>query len=133
MSYLLDANACIRYLNGRSQQLRRRINVADRRQILLCSVVEAELYFGAAKSADPPKSLAKQLQFVARFRSLTFDSKAARAYGPIRAKLEQAGTPIGANDLMIAAIAIANQATLVTRNTAEFQRVPGLLLEDWEL
>ncbi len=133
MSYLLDANACIRYLNGRSPQLRRRINATDRRQILLCSVVEAELYFGAAKSADPTKTLAKQLQFVARFRSLTFDSNAARAYGPIRAKLEQAGTPIGSNDLMIAAIAIANQATLVTRNTPEFQRVPGLLLEDWEL
>lgn len=132
MTYLLDTNACIRYLNGRSQKLRKRINSVARNQLVLCSVVEAELYFGAAKSAEPTKTFEKHSKFVSRFRSLTFDSKAAEAYGPIRAALEQAGTPIGSNDLMIAAIAIANHLTLITRNTAEFQRVPGLQLEDWE-
>ena len=60
------------------------------------------------------------------------NNPAAQAYGPIRAALEKAGTPIGANDLLIAATAVAHGLTLVTHNTREFSRVVGLAIEDWE-
>jgi tRNA(fMet)-specific endonuclease VapC len=71
--------------------------------------------------------------FCAHFQSLPFDDKAAGFYGKIRSELSAVGQPIGANDFMIAAIALANEVTLITHNTREFSRVSGLLLEDWEL
>jgi tRNA(fMet)-specific endonuclease VapC len=95
-------------------------------------VVKAELFYGAAKSSNPAKVLAEQKKFLNQFTSLPFDDRAATEYGRIRAHLARRGTPIGPNDLLIAAIALANNATLVTHNTAEFNRVPGLTLTDWE-
>jgi tRNA(fMet)-specific endonuclease VapC len=133
MRYLLDTNACIRYLNGRSESLRQQIISKNPNDIVLCSVVKAELFYGARKSQHPQRSLQKQQIFVNRFVSLPFDDKAAEEYSLIRAELEQAGTPIGPNDLMIAAIALANNVTLITHNTQEFGRVTGLQIEDWEL
>jgi tRNA(fMet)-specific endonuclease VapC len=133
MKYLLDTNPCIRYLNGRSEMLRERIDNTGDEQIVVCSIVEAELYFGAAKSSDPLKSLQRQRQFLARFQSVPFDSSAADVYGPTRATVEAAGTPIGAHDLLISSIALSRQLTVVTANTAEFQRVPGLQIENWEI
>lgn len=73
-----------------------------------------------------------QKAFFARYTSLAFDDHAAVVYGPLRADLETKGTPIGPNDLLIASIAVANNLTLVTHNTAEFSRVTGLRVEDWE-
>lgn len=84
------------------------------------------------KSQTPELSLAKQLRFLNQFVSLSFDDAAAQIFGEIRANLVKKGTPIGPYDLQIAAIAIANQVTLVTRNTAEFGRIPSLQVEDWE-
>ena len=133
MSYLLDTNTCIRYLNGRSPQVVARLRATAPSEIVLCAIVKAELFAGAAKSNYPAKTLAAQLLFLNPFVSLPFDDTAAIMYGPIRAALEQAGTPIGPNDLLIAAIALANNLTLVTHNTREFSRVPGLALEDWEI
>jgi tRNA(fMet)-specific endonuclease VapC len=123
---------CIRYLNGRSESLRQQIASKSSQEITLCSVVKAELFYGARKSKNPQRNLAKQLQFVNHFVSLPFDDKAAEVYGRIRAELEKSGMLIGPNDLMIAAIAMANDVTLVTHNTREFSRVIGLKLEDWE-
>jgi tRNA(fMet)-specific endonuclease VapC len=133
MKWLLDTNACIRYLNGRAPALKQRLDVAGKSDILVCSVVKAELAFGAARSANPAATAAAQARFLSPFHSLSFDDPCAAIYGEIRAVLARSGTPIGPNDLLIAAIAVANQATLVTHNTAEFSRVPGLLIEDWEL
>jgi len=90
------------------------------------------MFAGARRSTDPTRSLARQKAFFARFISLPFDDAAADAYGRIRAHLLTAGTPIGPHDMLIAAIAVANGLTLVTHNTDEFRRVPGLALEDWE-
>ncbi len=73
-----------------------------------------------------------QQEFLSRFTSLPFDDRAAMTYAEIRAELEGKGIPIGANDLMIAAIALANETILVSHNTREFGRVAGLTLEDWE-
>lgn len=74
----------------------------------------------------------KQEQFFSRFISLPFDDKSADFYGIIRSQLEAKGTPIGAYDLQIAAIAMANNLILVTHNTREFARINELMIEDWE-
>lgn len=132
MTWLLDTNVCIRYLNGRSPELRAKFDSIDPAEIHICSVVKAELYFGAALSKEPIKTLANQRLFLSRFTSLPFEDSAAEIYGEIRADLHQRGLIIGPNDLMIAAICRAHNVILVTHNTSEFGRVPGLLAEDWE-
>ena len=132
MKYLLDTNTCIRYLNGRSENIRKSITLMNPQDILLCSVVKAELFYGSMKSLYPEKNLARQKKFVDQFLSLPFDDNAAASYSRIRAELEKAGTPIGPNDLLIAAVAVSNELTIVTHNIKEFSRVDGLLYEDWE-
>jgi tRNA(fMet)-specific endonuclease VapC len=95
-------------------------------------VVKAELFYGAYKSARVQENLALLGCLSSRFASVAFDDLAADECGKIRASLATLGTPIGPNDLMIAAIAAANRLTLVTRNTREFERIAGLQVEDWE-
>jgi tRNA(fMet)-specific endonuclease VapC len=130
--YLLDTNVCIRYLNGRSVAIREHLEATDVADIVVCSIVKAELFYGANKSNNPQRTLANQQQFLSLFVSLPFDDEAATIYGKIRAYLATQGTPIGANDLQIAAIALAHDLTLVTHNTEEFSRIPRLRLKDWE-
>jgi len=98
----------------------------------LRSVVKAELYLGVLRSAKPQANRSKVDAFLQPYISLAFDDTAAGIHAGIRHQLETAGTPIGPYDLQIAAIALANSLTLVTHNTAEFSRVPELMLEDWE-
>lgn len=132
MKYLLDSNACIRHLNRRSDAVTRRLLSLSDADIAVCSVVKAELYYGAARSQQPQQTLRRQKAFLSRFTSLPFDDTAADHYARIRADLTKQGTPIGPNDLMIAAIALSNNLILVTHNTSEFGHVAGLQLEDWE-
>lgn len=130
--YLLDTNVCIIYLKGRSQSLNNRIDNLEPEKIAVCSVVKAELFYGARRSNNPEKALAVQKTFLDQFVSLTFDDCCAEIYGNIRAELANAGTPIGSNDMQIASIALANNLILVTHNVSEFSRVNGLQIEDWE-
>lgn len=130
--YLLDTNVCIRYLNGRSLSVRQKLAATNANDIYVCSIVKAELFYGAMRSNNPQRSLANQQRFLKPFISLPFDDDVALIYGNIRAHLAQQGTPIGSNDLQIAAIALKHNLTLVTHNTREFKRVPKLRLEDWE-
>ncbi len=133
MKYLLDTNTCIVYLAGRSSTLERRLLAQSDADIGVCAPVKAELYYGSARSRDPRTARARQDFFLGRFTSLPFDDTAADVYGHIRADLAGRGTPIGPNDLLIAAIALTHGLVLVTHNTREFARVTGLGLEDWEL
>jgi tRNA(fMet)-specific endonuclease VapC len=132
MTYLLDTNTCVRYINGQSERIRARLEAIQPLEIVVCSVVKAEMFFGAYKSERRDLNLANSLRFLGRFRSLPFDDSAARVYGEIRAELESWGKPIGPNDLMIAAIARLHGLTVVTHNLREFERVDGLSCEDWE-
>jgi tRNA(fMet)-specific endonuclease VapC len=132
MKYLLDTNTCIHYINGTSQAVFERLNAQDEGDVVVCSVVKAELFYGAMHSQNPSKNLANQQKFLVLFASLPFDDTTAEHYGRIRSELARAGTPIGGNDLMIAAITLAHDLTLVTHNTKEFSRVNGLKIEDWE-
>jgi len=132
MIYLLDTNACIDYLNVRDSPIARKLATIAHDQVVVCSVVKAELYHGAYKSSRRADNLALLARFFGQFDSLPFDDAAAEEYGRLRATLETQGTPIGPNDLMIAAIALANHAMLVSHNTREFSRIAGLRVEDWE-
>ena len=101
--------------------------------IALCSIVKAELLFGALRSEHKESNSQLLQNLFAPLNSFDFDDNAAEHYAQIRADLTAQGKLIGANDLMIAAIARANKATLITHNTGEFSRVQGLLIEDWEI
>jgi len=134
VTYLLDSKAWIAYVRQNRPKLVQRLQQEKPANVALCSVVLGELIYGAVRSG-PAHEAANRLLIVqlrGQFRSLPFDDAAAEEYGKIRAHLAGLGTPIGPNDLMIAAIALANQLTFVTNNTAEFSRVPGLALEDWQ-
>lgn len=133
MKYLLDTNTCIRYLNGRSQAVFQRLDALPETDICVCSVVKFELRYGALRSDFVEKTLAGQETFLSRFVSLPFDDRAQAHAAQIRADLAPKGKLIGPYDLLIAAIALANDLILVTHNTGEFGRVTGLKLEDWEI
>lgn len=132
MKYLLDTNTCIRFINGRSPRIRAKLLTIDDTDIAISTIVQAEMYAGSAKSQTSQRSREIQEEFFRRFVTIPFDTLTARIYGDIRGHLETQGTPIGGNDLLIAATAIAHDLMLVTHNTREFRRVPGLKLEDWE-
>lgn len=132
MTCLLDTNVVSVFVNGRSERLRERLRRVSPAALALCSVVWAELHYGVAKSADPARTLARVRGFAGMFVSLPFDDGAAARYGELRASMERAGTIIGPNDLMIAAIALHHGLTVITHNTREFSRVPDLLWEDWQ-
>jgi tRNA(fMet)-specific endonuclease VapC len=101
-------------------------------EVGLCSIVKAELSFGAFRSNNSRVNLTKVASLFGHLPSLPFDDAAAMMYGKIRAMLVTQGNSIGPNDLFIAAIALANNAILVTRNIQEFSRVSGLVIENWE-
>lgn len=128
---LLDTNICIAYLHGGEERIRTRAEREGRKNLVLCSVVRAELLYGAEKGMKRESTLRQLGAFFDLFKCLPFDDKAAQVYGALRAGLERKGTPIGYNDTMIASIALANGAQLVTRNVREFERVPALLVESW--
>lgn len=132
MTFLLDTNVCIRYLNGRSPGVRAQLQARQPAEVAVCSVVKMELFYGAQRSQDPLRSLAVQQRFLQPFQSLPLDDAAAEAAGRLRAYLANQGAPIGPYDLLIAAIALANGCTLVTHNRREFDRIPDLTLVDWE-
>lgn len=130
--YLLDTNACIRILNGSSDRLVAHVRSHAPTEIRISSVTRAELVYGARRSARVSENLAVLATFFAPLVSVPFDDTCAEHYGAVRASLAAAGRPIGPNDLLIAATALACNFTLVTHNVREFSRVAGLKIEDWE-
>jgi tRNA(fMet)-specific endonuclease VapC len=134
MKFLLDSNAWIGHLRQSSPSVTRYLRQHLASDVVLCAVVLGELLFGVERSGAAHR--ASNLALVAGLRqqyvALPFTDADAEEYGRIRAHLAALGTTIGPNDLMIAAIALANQLILVTHNTAEFSRVPALTIEDWQ-
>jgi tRNA(fMet)-specific endonuclease VapC len=130
LRYLLDTNLCIYVIKRRPESLLERFN-QNAGHLAMSSITLAELIHGAEKSSDPPRSLAVVENFCSRLEVLAYGPKAAQHYGQIRAALERRGTPIGVNDLHIAAHARSEGLTLVSNNLREFERVEGLLVENW--
>ena len=128
---MLDSDICIDVMRGRSPSIRSRFERTEPEDIAVSSIVAAELWTGVSKSAYPEKSTEALRAFLAFVVVLDWPAEAAAAYGEIRAQLEKSGRSIGAMDLLIAAHAIHEKATLVTRNQAEFHRVSGLKVVSW--
>jgi tRNA(fMet)-specific endonuclease VapC len=131
MKYLLDTNVCIDYLNGRFPSVAERIQRSQPQDLVISSVVVAELRYGADRSANRQVNHQRLDILIAEIPCVDFDLAAASAYGRVRAELEAQGRPIGANDMLIAAHAVALDVVLVTDNLREFERVKGLDLESW--
>lgn len=133
MAWLLDTNAWIQHLKNPGGPIERRLKHLPPSDILLCSVVKAELWHGAHKYGRRERRFVALQKLFHPFASLPFDDVAARHYALIRHELETRGLLIGPNDLKIAAICLAHGLTLVSSNTDEFSRVSGLKVEDWSL
>ena len=131
MAFLLDTNACIDYLTGRYPRVVTRIQGSSPEDLFLSVVVVAELRYGADHSARRRKNHLRIDAVIEEIEPLDFDLRAAATYGRVRAQLEAGGTPIGPNDMLIAAHALSRGLTVVTDNTAEFRRVKGLKFENW--
>lgn len=130
MRYLLDTNAVVAILNGKHSPLTERVRKHQPADIGVSSIVIHELFFGAFKSQRVDRNVA--LVDNLRFAVVEFDREDARRAGEIRASLASKGKPIGPYDVLIAGQARARNLVLVTRNSGEFGRVPGLLTENWE-
>ncbi len=131
--FLLDSNVCIRLLNQTHYGIIQHFRQSLPSEIALCSIVKAELLYGARRSQHVEANLHLLKQLFNPLANLPFDDRCAEEAGQIRADLAAQGKPIGPNDLLIAATARAHDAVLVTHNTREFARVTGLRLEDWEV
>jgi tRNA(fMet)-specific endonuclease VapC len=131
--WLPDTNVWIAYFRKAPSPVKARIANLPEDQVLLCDVIKGELYYGAYKSIRIAENLARLDTLFSVVQSLPFNGEAAQRFGELRAYLFSQGTPIGPYDLQIAAIALAFNLTVVTHNTREFSRVPGLKLEDWEV
>jgi tRNA(fMet)-specific endonuclease VapC len=128
--YVLDTNILIAALKG-PPAVRARLESTPLDALRLSVVVLGELEFGAEKSAYAERNRSRLAELTRRLPLLSLDAETAACYGRIRSQLERLGTPIGANDLWIAAQAQRHGATVVTDNLREFERVPGLGVENW--
>ena len=131
MIYCLDTYICIYYLKGKYPILLQKMLSINPNDIKIPSIVKAELLHVAEKSMKREENHEKITAFLLPFEIVPFGDTAAVYSAKIRATLEQTGMPIGPNDLLIAATALAINATLVTNNIKEFSRVDGLRSENW--
>lgn len=131
MKYLLDTDICIYLIKRRPESVVRHLAAQQVGDVGVSAVTVAELRYGVARSAQTERNARALELFLAPLVIADFDAGAATAYGAVRAALERAGAPIGALDTLIAAHALSLGATLVTNNTREFDRVPGLSLANW--
>ena len=127
---MLDTNICIYAIKQRPPEVLAALRAQEVAGLGLSSVTVAELAFGVAKSGSARNQKALE-QFLEPLEIADFDRSAALVYGPLRAALEAAGTPIGPLDTQVVAHALALGVILVSNNQREFARVPGLRLEDW--
>jgi len=130
MRYLLDTNIVSDIIRNPRGRIAEHIKVVGEKQVCTSIVVAAELRYGAVKRGSP-RLVAQLDAVIATLEVLPFELPADAAYGLIRSRLEQAGKPVGGNDLLIAAQTLTLGHTLVTDNEREFSRVDGLVIENW--
>jgi tRNA(fMet)-specific endonuclease VapC len=128
--YLLDTNICIYVINVRPPTVLARFLAHEIDGLGISAITASELYWGVCKSGSVRNRTTLD-KFLSPLTVLDYDLNAAQHYGELRAYLEKQGTPIGPLDQQIAAHALALGITLVTNNVREFERVPGLRVENW--
>ena len=131
MKYMLDTNIVIYVIKKRPESVLQKLQEYDPSDFCISSITLAEMEYGIAKSTRPERNQAALSAFLSNIDILPFDDRAAVEYGDIRASLEKKGTPIGPNDMLIAAHARSLGLTIVTNNVKEFRRVDGLMLDNW--
>jgi len=125
----LDTNVVVDFLRGDERTANRISGLGNK--IAISTPVLAELFFGAEASARRAERVQEVESFLEHVELVVFDRAASVAYGRIRNELRRTGRPIGEMDTLIAAIAVANQVTLATRNVKHFERITELRVEDW--
>ncbi|MEJ1360955.1 MAG: tRNA(fMet)-specific endonuclease VapC [Candidatus Sedimenticola sp. (ex Thyasira tokunagai)] len=130
LKYMLDTNIVIYTIKNRPEQVRELFNQHEG-QMCISSVTWGELVYGAERSSQPERNLADIEGLAARLEVISFDDQAATHFGQLRAELYRVGKPIGPYDMMIAGHARSLGLILVTNNVKEFERVPGLRLDNW--
>lgn len=132
MKYMLDTNICIYMMKGRIKGIRKRLSrLSEDDEVCISAIALSELHYGIALSSKRTENAEELRRFMAPLAVEHFGPGAAERYGELRRYLSDAGKMIGHNDLLIAAHALAADVTLVTNNTREFSRVPGLKTENW--
>jgi tRNA(fMet)-specific endonuclease VapC len=131
MRFMLDTNTCIELIRYQNERVLRRMKRRSPDDICVSSVTLCELEYGVAKSANPEKNRLALAEFMTPLAIVPYNDTVAPVYGRVRAELEQAGTPIGPLDTMIAAHALSLGLTVVTGNEREFRRVAGLKVQNW--
>jgi tRNA(fMet)-specific endonuclease VapC len=131
MNYFLDTNICIHFMRGKISSLSQKLLSHNPEDIKIPSVVVSELFYGVNKGAKRAENLLKLKSFLKPVEIVPFDETAAECYGDIRAALKFTGTPIGGNDMMIAALVLSRSGILATNNTKDFLRVANLQVENW--
>ena len=129
--YMLDTNICVYIIKRKPEPVLTRLERARISDVVISSITLSELEYGISRSARPEQNRMALAGFLAPIEILAYDDLAAAQYGPLRARLEREGRPIGSLDMLIAAHALAGGCTLLTNNEAEFRRVPDLPLENW--
>jgi tRNA(fMet)-specific endonuclease VapC len=133
LKYLLDTNTCIFVIRQKPASVLQRFQQFQPEELGISTVTLAELRYGADKSSNPVKNHLALDGFVAALEIVDFDASSADWYGGVRADLAKRGCPIGPLDTMIASHALRLGVPLVTNNVGEFQRVTGLIVEDWTI
>lgn len=127
---MLDTNICIFIIKQKPIQVLHTLLKQDPSKVCISVITACELAYGVSKSQSDRNKKALN-QFLSAIRVLAFDCDAIWHYGNLRHYLQSKGTPIGNLDMLIASHALAVNATLVTNNTKEFNRVPNLCIVDW--
>ena len=131
--YMLDTTICVYLINKKHLGLAQKIAEVPIEKICISTITQAELEFGVAKSQNSAKNAQALMKFLSTISVIDFDTQAAETYGEIRADLQRKGSVIGHMDMLIAAHAKSKGFVIVTNNVREFERVEGLVLENWVL
>ena len=131
MKYMLDTNIVIYVIKHKPESVLQKFQSLEPSDFCISSITLAEIEYGISKSSRPDRNRFAFDMFISGIDILSFDDAAASEYGPIRAGLERKGTPIGPNDMLIAAHAKSLGFTIVTNNVREFERFKGLKVDNW--
>lgn len=131
MNYLIDTNICIYIMNRRIPSVMARFHALSPDSVGISEITVSELAYGVEKSQRKAENRTRLSEFLMPFTILPYQAPASQAYAELRADLERLGQVIGPLDMLLAGHAIAEDLTLVTNNTKEFQRINGLKLENW--
>jgi len=131
LSYLLDTDVFSLMVKGRDAAINTRLQTLAKGEAMVSVITAGEFFYGVAHAPVSALRDQRAQRLLDFFGLLPLDAEVAARYGTVRAELRRAGTPIGPNDLWLAAQALTHGLTMVTRNTREFQRVKGLKVENW--